>query len=55
MRLKNLKACRNVDLRSISPALTLLRSITKQGKLRKINQTKKEGKKTKPQQTLSNS
>jgi hypothetical protein len=36
MRLKNLKACRILDLHSISSALTLLRSITKQGKLREI-------------------
>jgi len=42
MRLKNLKTCRILDLRSISSALTLLRSITKQGKLREINHTRKK-------------
>jgi hypothetical protein len=42
MRLKNLKACRILHLSSISSALTLLHSITKQGKLREINQTKKK-------------
>jgi hypothetical protein len=45
MRLKNLKACHILDLRSISSALTLLRIITKEGKLREINQTKKKERK----------
>lgn len=39
MGLKNLKACR-IHLRSISSALTLLRSITKHGKLSEVNHTK---------------
>jgi hypothetical protein len=53
MRLKNLKTCHVLDLRSISSALILLCRIKTQGKLREVKQTKRR--KYKLQQTLPNS